>query len=88
MEARARIAWNLRRIRVDQAISQESLAVDANVDRSYISGLERRQFNPSVDVLDRLAIALSVDVSEFLVKPGDGAATPIPLSSGRRTKSR
>ncbi len=84
MDGRARVAWNLRRLRVERGLSQESLAVDAEVDRSYISGIETRTFNPTVDVLDRLAAALSVDVSEFLHMPDTKAAPPKPLKSGRR----
>lgn len=84
MDGRARVAWHLRRLRVDRELSQESLAVDANVDRSYISGMENGTFNPSVDVLDRLAEALGVDVSEFFGKPKSGSQAPKPLRSGRR----
>lgn len=86
MDGRARVAWNLRRIRVEQGISQESLAVDADVDRSYISGMERQEFNPTVDLLDRLATALAVDVSRLLDLPPAGAVPPKPMKSGRRSK--
>lgn len=86
MDARTRVAWNLRRIRVERGISQESLAVDADVDRSYISGMERQEFNPSVDLLDRLAVALGVDVSSLLDAPPAGTQAPKPLKSGRRAK--
>jgi hypothetical protein len=33
------VAWNLRRIRVRRGLSQERLAFDASVDRSYVGGL-------------------------------------------------
>ncbi len=69
MHGRARVAWNLRRLRVARAVSQENLAVDASVDRSSISEIEGGTFNPSIDLLDRLANALEVDVAEFLVVP-------------------
>lgn len=84
MDGRARVAWHLRRLRVERGLSQEALAVDAGVDRSYVSGIERRTFNPTVDILDRLAGALAVDVAEFLAHPPDGVPTPKPLPSGRR----
>ncbi|WP_199085508.1 helix-turn-helix transcriptional regulator [Bosea sp. ASV33] len=86
MDARTRVAWNLRRIRVERGLSQESLAVDANVDRSYISGMERQEFNPTVDLLDRLAEALGIDVSTLLIAPQDGDMPPKPMKSGRRPK--
>lgn len=80
------MAWNLRRIRVERGLSQENLAVDADVDRSYISGMERQEFNPTVDLLDRLAVALDVDVSRLLDAPAVGTDAPKPLKSGRRSK--
>jgi transcriptional regulator with XRE-family HTH domain len=84
MKGRALVAWNLRRIRVRRGLSQERLAFDAGVDRSYVGGLERREENPTVDVLDRLAQTLAVHVSEFFVEPAKGAPPPEPLKSGRR----
>jgi transcriptional regulator with XRE-family HTH domain len=84
MKGRALVAWNLRRIRVKRGLSQERLAFDAGVDRSYVGGLERREENPTVDVLDRLAKTLSVSLSEFFVEPPKGALPPKPLRIGRR----
>jgi hypothetical protein len=63
---------------------QERLAFDAGIDRSYLGGLERREENPTVDILDRLAKTLSVSISEFFVSPGKGSLPPKPLISGRR----
>ena len=84
MDGRALVAWNLRRIRVKRGLSQERLAFDAAVDRSYVGGLERREENPTVDVLDRLARTLSVPLSELFAIPTKGSAPPKPLRSGRR----
>jgi DNA-binding XRE family transcriptional regulator len=85
MNGRALVAWNLRRIRVQRGLSQERLAHDAEVDRSYVGGLERQEENPTVDVLDRLAKTLEVPVSELFKLPCKGAAPPKPLRSGRRS---
>lgn len=84
MNGRGRIADNLRRIRAGKGLSQESLAVDAEVDRSYISGIENAGFNATIDILDRLAAALGVDVSEFLKEPKAGTPPPKPLRPGRK----
>lgn len=84
MDGRARVAFHLRRLRVERGLSQEALAVDAGVDRSYVSGLERGAFNPTVDVLDRLAAALGGDASAFLLAPDAGAPKPQPLRAGRK----
>lgn len=84
MDGRALVAWNLRRIRVKRGLSQEGLAYEAGVDRSYVGGLERREENPTVDVLDRLAKTLGVAVGEFFKRPRKGSVPPKPLRSGRR----
>jgi transcriptional regulator with XRE-family HTH domain len=86
MDGRALVAWNLRRIRVKRGLSQERLAYDAEVDRSYVGGLERREENPTVDVLDRIAKTLGVSIVEFFKAPRKGSAPPKPLRSGRRRR--
>lgn len=86
MDGRALVAWNLRRIRVEQDISQEKLAYDAGVDRSYVGGLERREENPTVDILDRLAATLSVPLAEFFARPPKDASPPEPLPKGRKPR--
>jgi transcriptional regulator with XRE-family HTH domain len=84
MNGRALVAWNLRRIRVQRGLSQERLAYDAEVDRSYVGGLERREENPTVDVLDRLVNTLGVSIVELFREPRRGAAPPKVLRGGRR----
>lgn len=79
MRARTKLARNLRRIRVEQGTSQERLAADAEVDRAYLGGLERETENPTIDLLDRLAMALGVEIAELLMKPrGRGPVATLP----------
>jgi transcriptional regulator with XRE-family HTH domain len=84
MDGRALLAWNLRRIRVRKGLSQERLAFDSGVDRSYVGGLERQEENPTVDVLDRLAKTLEVPIAELFRMPKPGTKRPQPLRGGRR----
>ena len=84
MDGRALVAWNLRRIRVARGISQERLAFDSGVDRSYVGGLERRTENPTVDLLDKLASTLSVPLYELFELPAEGDGPPRTLRRGRR----
>jgi len=65
MESPRLVAYNLRRLRVARGISQENLAVDADVDRTYISRLERGIENPTMKTLDKLAKALDAAVVEL-----------------------
>jgi transcriptional regulator with XRE-family HTH domain len=86
MKATALVAWNLRRLRVKRALSQEALAVDAGVDRSYVGRIERGVENPTVETLDRLATALEVVVSELLLVPKQGEKPPVTLRKGRKKR--
>ena len=88
MNARALLAWNLRRLRVERGVSQEALAHEASVDRAYVGGLERRVHNPTIDLLNRLASTLGVEISEFFVKIPKGANAPKPLPGGRKVAKR
>lgn len=63
--AKNTIASNLRRFRNVLGISQEKLALDAEVDRTYVSQLERGIANPSLEVLCRLAFTLEVELAEL-----------------------
>ncbi len=47
-------------------MSQEEVAHRAGIDRTYVSALERSVYNASIDVVDRLATALGVDVVDLL----------------------
>jgi transcriptional regulator with XRE-family HTH domain len=85
MDTRARIAWNLRHHRSAQKLTQENLAVDARVDRTVISDLERGRYNITIDLLDRLANALSIDISLFFSEPLPGD-NPQPMKAGRKPK--
>lgn len=78
------VAHNLRKLRVAREISQENLAVDADLDRTYVSRLERGLENPTVGVLQKLAEALGAEIVEFfaVVRRGEGAVRP--LKGGRR----
>ena len=51
------MAWNLQRLRDAQKLSQENLAVDADVDTSYVSRIENGLENPSIAFVERLASA-------------------------------
>lgn len=64
--ARKRISENLKRLRREQGLSQEKAAELADFHRTYVSQLERCVTNISVDGLERLAIALGVDIVDLL----------------------
>ena len=58
----------LRRAREDAALTQEEVSFRANVDRSYISQLERDKKSPTLDLLFRLCDALGVKASTLVAR--------------------
>lgn len=69
MEIREALAQNLRACRHAKGLSQEELAHRADIDRTYISALERSVYAASVDVLDRIAKVLEIETAELLKIP-------------------
>ena len=86
MKVQITVSRNLRRLRVSRGISQEALAVDAGIDRTYVSRLERGIENPTVAVLERLAKALRAEIVEFLdaAKVAKGPVKPLPRGRHRK----
>lgn len=71
MGIREILAANLRNLRQERGMSQEELAYRADIDRTYISALERTVYAASIDVLERLAIALEVSPDTLLKAASD-----------------
>ncbi len=65
-DVRQTLAANVRRIRLEKGVSQERAALEAGIDRTLLSKIERQITNPSLETLLRLANYLSVDVSDLL----------------------
>lgn len=70
MEIREVFARNLRKARQAKGLSQEALAHDAGIDRTYISALERGVYGATIDMVDKLAVVLNIEASELLQRPG------------------
>ncbi|MBV1837076.1 helix-turn-helix domain-containing protein [Acetobacter estunensis] len=68
MNIREILATKLKRYRRERGVSQEELAHLAEIDRTYISSLERCQYAASIEVVERLAHALGVDAFDLLQK--------------------
>ena len=69
MEIREVFALNLKAMRQAKGLSQEELAHQADIDRTYVSSLERCIYNASIDVVERLALVLGVEASDLLKRP-------------------
>ena len=63
------LASNIKELRGKRGLSQEALALSADVDRTYVSQIERAVGNPSLLVLCKLGTVLNKDVCDLLVTP-------------------
>jgi transcriptional regulator with XRE-family HTH domain len=68
--SRGRFAVNLRKARIAAGLSQEELGAKAGLHRNYVGSVERNEKNISIDAMERLAIALKVDLLDLLVREG------------------
>lgn len=66
-DARARLARNVVLLRVERAWSQEDLALEAGVHRTFVTQVERQARNITLDNLEKFAAAFAVDVHELLL---------------------
>jgi transcriptional regulator with XRE-family HTH domain len=69
MDLRDVFAANLRRLRNAKGLSQDDLAHDAEMSRSYLSQLEKGAFYASLKIIGRLADALGAEPAELLRLP-------------------
>jgi transcriptional regulator with XRE-family HTH domain len=60
MDWRSVLGENVRRLRRERELTQEQLAFEAQIDLTYVGGIERGRRNPSLVVIARLAAALGV----------------------------
>ena len=96
MDIREVFALNLRKARQAKGLSQEALARDSAVDRTYISALERGVYGATIDMVDRLATVLDVVEASALLQrsarshPGkpDGEIAREAAKSGKRKSGK
>jgi len=66
MDRRTQFGSNVRRVRQAQALTQEEVAFRAQIDLTYVGGIERGVRNPSLLVMGRIADALGVPLRELV----------------------
>jgi transcriptional regulator with XRE-family HTH domain len=69
MDLREVFASNLRHLRHAKGLSQDDLAYEAEISRSYLSQLERGTFYASLKIIGKLAAVLDVEPAELLRLP-------------------
>ena len=74
MDLREIFATNLRRLRNAKGLSQDDLAYEANISRSYLSKLEKGVYYASLKIVGKIAGTLGVEPAELLQLPPRRAA--------------
>ena len=69
MDIREIFAANLRKLRHAQGFSQDDLAYEAKISRSYLSQIEKGSFYASLKIIERVARVLKVDPAQLLESP-------------------
>jgi transcriptional regulator with XRE-family HTH domain len=62
------VGKNVRKIRQERGMTQEKLAFEAEIDLTYVGGIERGKRNPSLLVMARIAKSLSVPLTNLLAE--------------------
>lgn len=65
MKAQEQLGMRIKYLRSQRKWSQEDLAFEANVNKNYISDLENGRRNPSLDILERIAVAFGISLADL-----------------------
>jgi len=69
MDVRRQLGLNVQRMRREKSWSQEDLAFESGLHRTYISGIERGVRNPTITIVQRLAKTLNTNAGSLLDAP-------------------
>ncbi len=65
MDIKQKIGQRIKELRKELGLSQEALAYQAEVDRTYVTDVENGRRNVSVEILEKIIKALEVSFNEF-----------------------
>ena len=65
MKAQEQLGMRIKYLRKNHKWSQEDLAFNANINKNYICDLENGRRNPSLEILERIAIAFNISLEEL-----------------------
>jgi transcriptional regulator with XRE-family HTH domain len=65
MDIKQKFGVKIKQLRTEKGWSQEKLALNAGLDRTYVPGIEKGKRNVSLEVIEKLALAFEVEIQEF-----------------------
>ena len=66
MDIKKKLGIRVKILRLEHKMSQEALAQKADLDRTYIPGIERGQRNVSITVIEKIARAFNLKITDLL----------------------
>ena len=63
MNINVQLGMRIRYLRKQKGMSQEDLALESGINKNYLSDLERGSRNPTVVVLEKISLALGINLS-------------------------
>lgn len=65
MNVKEKLGQRILEIRREKSLSQEKLALKANIDRAYMHLIEKGKTNVSIELIEKIAIALEIDIKQL-----------------------
>ena len=65
MNVNKQLGMRVRYLREQKKMTLEDLSFEANVNKNYLSDLERGNRNPTVKILEKIAVALGITLEEL-----------------------
>lgn len=65
-DVRLKFAKKIKAIRAERGLTQEGLALLCNIDRTYVGRLENMTRNPGLDILQKIADGLGIELRDLL----------------------
>ena len=65
MNVKERLGKRINELRIEKSLSQEKLALNANIDRAYMHLIEKGKTNVSIELIEKIANALEISIRDL-----------------------
>lgn len=65
MNIKEKLGIKISELRKEKSLSQEKLALKSNIDRAYMHLIEKGKTNVSIELIEKIAIALEINIKEL-----------------------
>lgn len=65
MNVKEKLGKRINELRIEKSLSQEKLALKANIDRAYMHLIETGKTNVSIELIEKIAVALEISIKDL-----------------------